>query len=1592
MSTSRPTSSHSDHSRLTQIKDYFLKRESTSAAQADFLTGNFLAANLFSKVSAEFLESHTLEDLVSITERGLALLTALNKDPKSVQITFGTLGKKFTISAALADRPFIINTIAEAVRSKGGDITTFIHPILRSASGNISLSYLEIDQLPLDVRPSLEAEIATALNELLLVTDDFPAMLVRTDTLARVMSQYGVASTASSEEIREISEFLRWLTDGAFIFLGHAEWHTAQDGSTIPLVPATALGVFKSSAPYAKDLFSEIRADAALLLEHGSPYLVSTLRTQSIVHRGVRMTHFTVIEPTSGGATKAVHSIVGMLTSRARSQESSGVPLIRRTLRQLLEAEEAAPNTYTYKHIVNFVDNMPKEVALASDAPRLREVITRMLAMHSRHETSVSVLVDAACRSATVIVMMPRDRFSAESRRRLQRHVEQLCDASSGSSEYRLDVSDKTLARFYFSVAIGPRGLQTIDQRTLERQIAELSRTWRDQLEETQRNAPESAGSGRSRYLDAFPAGYQATQTIADALLDIEACDSLSEKAPLTVRYQPPASPGGNFTLVVYQRDQEISLSKALPVLENAGLEVLNQRSAVVAPIGSPQFIVQRFHVRVRSGAAIDQAVFDRVIRPGLTEIFLGTTANDPLNQLLITAGLDLPALSVLRTYGCLLSQINKFATRHAIFNGLAATPQLAERLCRMFEIRFNPARGETLEQRNELFKKELGAYRDQLSAITDLAQDRILRGLSTLLESTVRTNFYARRSAIALKLHSEFSDIMPQPRPKFEIFVSSPVVEGIHLRSSMVARGGLRWSDRKDDYRTEVLGLMKTQKTKNAVIVPSGAKGGFIVKNLPEDGTKARAAVEHGYSEFIRALLSLADNRVDGAVVHPRDTVIYDAPDPYFVVAADKGTATFSDIANRIAIEEFNFWLGDAFASGGSVGYDHKKYGITAKGVWECVKRHFNELGIDFEHAPFTAVGVGDMSGDVFGNGLLLSRNYKLLAAFDHRSIFIDPSPDPERSFKERERLFALPRSQWSDYSPELISKGGGVYNRSLKEITLSPEARKALSVSDDTPASVSGEQLISLILKAKVDLLWNGGIGTYVKSSSEAHSDVNDSSNDRVRVNADDLRARIVGEGGNLGFTQLARREFAQRGGKINTDAIDNSAGVDLSDHEVNLKILLGRIIGAGKLSVEERNQLLRDMSGDVVEAVLAHNRSHALALSMAEQRSRRVIDYYRSLIIQMSKLGYLNRALESLPEDDELGDRATRKEGLLRPELAVCLAVVKMWAKDALLASEVPADPLLSSMLLGYFPETLVNRYREEILLHPLGRNIVATQVANEVIDSIGISFLHRMCLNEAAEPIAVLKCAIAAYYLLEMDAIRKDLRVFDTARTNAIFFSRSMEAARALRAVSSWLLSVHGNSLSATEMVNRYAQDLRSLIHRGAEILQGKERDSYQRALEQAQKEGVSATSAPRVAAFQIIIPILEMAWTSATSVESVSTVADVYSATIDKLRVADYVTLGHPIPANSKWENELRINSYKEIRKNLSSVVSSLLASGVSNGQAAATTLHKSRGYERLIATVEELRQDKISVAGLSVVARQLKLFEATMMALPGHDR
>jgi glutamate dehydrogenase len=1532
-----------------------------------FSVATFLS-QLFARAPESLIRSHSATEMAGIIRGCVNAVLNLPTQPDRISLDSIQTETSTAIFLALRDQSFIISSISEALSDADIKVTAFLHPIVHAHGEPIAVSYIEVDPSCAENVPALLPRLREMLVTLVQVGLDFTPMQTLATSTANALSSSLSRSNFGAVQASEVSQFLHWLVDGCFFFIGAGRF-----SNTLAREAVDTLGVWRSHGAYIDTLTAEIREDLDALQRDNLDISIRKLRTVSHVHRRATLVHVLI------RLNEESISFVGYLTSKAWAHESDEIPVLRKKVASVVTQEGVTPHSHDFKYMVEVIDNMPTDEALAAPATELATLTRLALEVFSQEETRSLTTVDALHRRAFTTIIMPPERYSAAAQAEIQKILEETFAATPYSSDTHLDSSKKRQFRLYISTPLPKSSEELRIPAYLSELIVHATLPWEEKL----RILALALNEDLSPH-GVFSSDYQAGTEVDEALRDLTTLATLSPSNPVAVSLHGASAKNALSTISLFSREREISISLATPVLENIGLEVLSAHSYECRE-GNTLTYLLKLCVRAYDGESLLPGPFNDSVSPGLAKILRGDAPNDPLNLLLRKAHLSIQQIGLLRSYCALLWQVSKISTKRTMWEALAGAPHVAQQLCRIFDWKFNPALNLSMPERIQRALLEESVLIEALRQVPDITQDRILRSMLSLLKSSVRTNFFAGRETLAIKLRSQEIEIMPHPRPLFEIFVFSSRIEGTHLRSARVARGGIRWSERIDDYRSEVLGLMKTQKVKNVIIVPSGAKGGFVVKNLPRQSDAVGKAVEDGYREYITALLTLADTKRGETVIHPPQCVIHDDSDPYFVVAADKGTATFSDVANSIAINDFNFWLGDAFASGGSAGYDHKKHGITARGGWECVTRHFKDLGIRFEESPFTVVGLGDMSGDVFGNGLMLSRNMALIAAFNHKHILIDPKPDVTKAYEERVRLFTLPRSQWSDFNPSLISKGGGVFNRYDKEISVTPEIREALTIPSDAPATMDGETLITHILRAQVDLLWNGGIGTYVKARSEAHSDVNDGTNDRVRINADELRARVVGEGGNLGFTQKARIEFALRGGRINTDAIDNSGGVDLSDHEVNLKLLLSPMVDAGRLSGNARNELLQAIAPEVVSSVLHHNRDQALMLSISRIRSLSTVEQYRHLIRDMHRMGYMDRNRDNLPDETDLDERALEKVGLTRPELALCSAAVKMWAKDEIRTSNLCSDKNLERYLINYFPGRIQREFPSEVLKHPLRNDIIASEMVGEILPVVGISFLHSMTSMNGTPVATAMKCLLAADSILGGAALREHIRALDSSTNSESFTQLWLDMGTAIREASNWLLTTHGGSLPLDEIVKLYAPTFETLTTHGALVFTGQEFVRFERRVSEYTRLGASERDSIVLALYRRTLPLLEMLWSAREFKSDVRLVASTYSQILEEFRVNELFKFENLLETSSKWEHDLIVGAYQEIRRNISLITGQIVKRGLTDSKDIQAALKSGSGYDAIRSTMtdlEELVRQKrpFQIAALPVISRQLRLF------------
>ncbi|HTX04398.1 MAG TPA: NAD-glutamate dehydrogenase [Steroidobacteraceae bacterium] len=1412
------------------------------------------------------------------------------------------------------DRPFLVDSVGIAFGRAGLAMHLIIHPVLevrRDARGRLvglgangdqphqaeSWELYEIDrQTDPAAIERLRRDIESTLTDVSLAVDDWRAMREHVRTLVADLKREPPPLPA--EEIAEACELLEWMEERHFVFLGYRYYRLERGIREDRLIAEarTGLGILRSRAaarrPAATVLTGDIRARA----RERELLVLTKANSVSSVHRAEYLDYAGVKSFDARGRVIGEHRFLGLWTSSAYHRSPRDIPLLRRKVDRVIQYFGLDPHGHDGKAVLNVLETYPRDELFQASIEDLIRIARGVVNLYERRTVRLLARRDPYHRFYSCLVYVPRDRYNTEVRQRIEQII--LEGFAGRTVESQVQISGSSHARVHVVVRTEPPGPRKVDIAAIERRIADAALTWTDRLREVLvAREGEAAGIAlAARYRRAFPLAYEDDVAPADALADIGDLERL-RSAPEAQRlslHRPRQQRPARMHLKVVRLGEPVPISDLLPILENFGLRVIAERPYELAwPEGGAAW-VQDFELEHRDGHAIDIGRIDARFKEALTMTWSGETENDGFNRLLLGADLTAREIIVLRAYCRYLLQTGVPFSQAYMERALAANPAIAAGLVRLFQARLDPAaqpaarrskrtraaKPQALDQASEDIS---GQIRASLDAVASLDEDRILRAYLGLVQATLRTNFYRRDGDgaplpyLSLKLDPAAIPDLPLPRPKFEIFVYSPRVEGVHLRMGYVARGGIRWSDRREDFRTEVLGLMKAQQVKNTLIVPVGAKGGFVPKRLPGGSREeVQAEVIGCYRTFIRGLLDLTDNIVGGRLVPPPQVVRRDGDDAYLVVAADKGTATFSDIANAVAAE-YGFWLGDAFASGGSAGYDHKRLGITARGGWECVKRHFRELGIDIQKSAFTAAGIGDMSGDVFGNGMQLSRHIRLQAAFDHRHIFLDPNPNAAVSFAERQRLFDLPRSSWDDYERSRISKGGGVFPRNAKSVTLSPEARALLGLES---ASVTPTEIMRAILRMPVDLLWNGGIGTYVKAGRESNAEVGDRANDALRINGRELRAKVVGEGGNLGLTQRGRIEYALAGGRLNTDFIDNSAGVNTSDVEVNLKILLNPIVQAGGLTAGERNRLLAGMSGEVCELVLRNNYLQSEAISTLELQARPRMAEFQHLIRSLERSGELNRALEFLPTDDELAERRKAGAGLTRPELAILLAYSKIWLNNHLLDSDVPEDAYLSTELERYFPTPVRRRFARAISRHRLRREIIATATTNSLVNRMGPTFVPRAQEDTGAEPAQIARAYTAAREIFEIRAVWSRIEELDNRVPAQVQYAAAFETSRLLRHATYWLLA-RRRALKVDVAVAEFRAGVRELESRIGQVLCGSWREQFDQVRAQHLEAGLPADLAARVASLEANNASLDIVELAASQRIAVTEAARIY---------------------------------------------------------------------------------------------------------------
>ncbi|TVQ36447.1 MAG: NAD-glutamate dehydrogenase [Geminicoccaceae bacterium] len=1452
------------------------------------------------------------------------------------------------VTVVTDDGPFLVDSLTAAMGREGLALHFLVHPILhvrRDAAGRLvdceaeatapaeSFIRLEVDQLTTaEALDRLKSRLADVLGDVRLAVEDWRAMVGRIDDAIADVAP-GLRAIEESEA-QEVTAFLRWLADNHFTFLGYGRYALArgEDGLQLEREPASTLGILKSRAPTPSTTFAqlprEVRDRAADPLK---PLILTKANSRSTVHRTAHLDYVGVKRFADDGSVIGEHRFLGLFTSAAYNRSVSDIPLLRGKAKRLLRATGVRPASHDGRAMLHIIETYPRDELFQADEAYLAHTLKEILHLQDRQRLRLFLRHDPFGRFATCLVFVPRERYHTGVRERFEAA---LTEALGGDDvQFETRIGDHALARVLFTIRTPPgQPIQPVDVAALEAELTELARTWGDRLCSA---LIEAVGEGEGnrlvqRYGEGIPAGYQESLPPRLAVPDLLHLDRLAKgKVRLAMSLYRPIEPGSELLrFKLLRADEKIALATVLPVLAHMGLTVIDEQPYQIRDVAGRNFWLHDFGMCVTKGSALDLDQIRERFQDAFACIWHGEVEDDGFNRLVLLAGLDIRQVQYLRVYCRYLQQIKIPFSQAYIEDTLSHHPLIARTLAELFETRFDPAFEGDRAAAVDTLASRIG---DQLEQVEVRDEDIIVRAYREVMLATLRTNAFQRsadgkvKGYVAIKLDPGRIRLMPEPRPAFEIFVHSVRFEGVHLRGGKVARGGLRWSDRREDFRTEVLSLMKAQQIKNSIIVPVGAKGGFVLKRPPKGGRNGdeRQALQDEaiacYRLFLSGLLDVTDNRQAGAIVPPPDVVRYDDDDPYLVVAADKGTATFSDIANDVA-KAYGFWLGDAFASGGSAGYDHKKMGITAKGAWESVKRHFKELGRNCQKQPFTCVGIGDMSGDVFGNGMLLSAQTKLIAAFDHRHVFIDPDPDPATSFAERQRLFLLPRSSWDDYDRTKLSRGGGIYPRTAKTIQLSPDAKRALGVTDTVLAPI---ELIKAILQAPVDLLWNGGIGTYVKASFEVHAEAEDRTNDALRVDADRLRCRIIGEGGNLGMTQAARIEFAQAGGRVNTDSIDNSAGVDCSDHEVNIKILLGDVVAAGDLTLKQRDELLAAMTDEVADLCLRDNILQNFVLSIAQSMPADYLDAQIGLMHRLEAAGVLDRPLALLPNDDGLAERRKAGKGLTRPEMAVLLAHTKNALYAEILETAVVDEPYLDAELQRYFPEPLQARFADAIRAHGLRREIVATWLANSLVNR-GLDVFA----NELAETTGRDVPDIARAYVIARDAFRllplwaaiENLE--NVAATEQIAFLA--QARQTTLDGTAWFLAHLDRTVPVQAAVERFRAGIDRVVEALPHTLPVDAAERLAAASEGYAAAGLEADLAARLAGLPYLMAacdIIEVAVEVDSSVEATARTYFALDAALDLARPRRWLAA---VAIRSRWDRltaaGLTDDLYRELRR------------------------------------------------------------------------
>ena len=1552
------------------------------------------ATLLFSRVAPEDLVSHEPRELSALAASAWEFLSTRTAGKPKIRITqppqsaSQALRTSSIIEIANDDMPFLVDSVMGELAEREIGVRLVAHPVIaatRDAAGKLTAFGVPGPGVP-GVRESFIHVHVDRLADVRRVVEDWKPMLARVREIIADLKLN--PPPIPVDEIAEAIQFLEWLVSNNFTLMGVRDYVLTDDERDYAPLSDGNLGLLRAHDFHilrrGNDL-AAITPEVMEFLREPKVLIIAKANVRSRVHRQVYMDYIGVKRYSPDGRLTGEFRIVGLFTSTAYTHQARTIPYLRRKVDRVLTRAGFAPEGHLGKALVNVLETYPRDELFQIDDNLLYEFAQAILYLDERPRVRVLARPDRFRRFMSVLVFVPRERYDSNAHLGIGKY---LVDTYQGRlSAFYPHYTEGPLVRIHYIIGRSAPDTPDIPRATLERAVTEIVRTWMDKFDSAISTAhgPARAYEIRNRYRNAFSAAYREAYPPDIAVADIKTIEGLTAERPLAVDFhRHQREDEGVAALKVWSFDKPIPLSERVPVLENMGFRIVDEHTYHVTPSSGPgtDLWLHDMMLEVATGTTPDLAALKAPLEIAFVMVMRGLAENDGYNALVQTAGLGWRDIALVRAMSRYLRQIRVPFSQDYMWATLVKHAAISEKIVALFHARFSTVDDLSPAARDDQEKNILGEIETALQNVASLDEDRILRRFVNAVTSALRTNFYQLdhdgrpRQTIAIKFDCKALDGMPLPRPLYEIFVYSPRVEGIHLRFGKVARGGIRWSDRPQDFRTEILGLVKAQQVKNAVIVPVGAKGGFVPKKLPVGGTRDAIQAEGiaAYKIFISTLLQLTDNLDQEKLIPPRNVVRHDSDDPYLVVAADKGTATFSDIANSLS-QEHHFWLDDAFASGGSAGYDHKKMGITARGAWESVKRHFREMDVDIGNTPFTIVGVGDMSGDVFGNGMLREDTIKLVAAFDHRDIFIDPDPDTLKSFAERQRMFDLPRSSWQDYNKKLISSGGGVYPRSLKEIDLSPQAQKVL---DFHKAKATPAEVMSAILKAPADLLYFGGIGTYIRASSENDDAAGDRANDAIRITGSDLRCRVIGEGANLGMTQKGRIEAALKAVRLNTDAIDNSAGVNTSDVEVNIKIALSRPERSGRLSRPERDKFLAEMTEDVGHLVLRNNYQQTLALSLAQRHGMDDLGFEQRLMQTLEARSRLDRAVEFLPDDNELAERRRRSQPLTRPELAVLLAYAKLSLYEDLLTSDVPDDLYLAREVFRYFPPLIAQKYPDALEHHRLRREIIATQLCNSMINRGGPSLIVRIADQTGATPdrIATAFAAVRNSYDMIMlntaidgrdNKIPGDMQLSLYAAVQDLLLDRLV-----------WFLRNVDMSGGLAGVIDRYHAGIAEVAAALDKVLPEDLLKARADRADQLGKSGIAEPLARRMADLPVLAFAPDIVLVADRTGQPVNDVAATYFASGAYFRLDRVIAAAREIRVTDYFDRlalDRSLNSIEDAQRRLTA---DMMATGAS-GNAAVEFWIRTRAaeVERIRLAVHEIAGSGLTLSKLAVAASML---------------